>query len=416
MASGDRAIYVRGPSDTVSRAVYPPAPWTAQNWTDILKPLFLKTGWFIITPPWSHPSVPTDATNTVYITVAGPSVATSTNADDSRVTANSKIYIRAGIEIDDNITFTWPDDSISVHNVKIYNFTENSTTHIWKLITNPNVLISGIWTNVKAGYVKIGGLWRQFYPGAGTAAMSTPGITKWTVPPGIHSITVNLTGGGGGGGGSTQIGAGDAGGGGGSSGTHDNVVLPVVPGEILTIKVGGAGAGAALVGDTSQAPDGSTGASSTITGSLGSFTASGGAGGKGGFGVVPAPLSGGSGCCVISSALAEKEIWSQRDKFDLIDWCEKHLHNTWWGETFRRGYQVIGSKIVVPYMKKTNSLWSKYITWAFTNGCNLVRGKKFSWYSAPSTFVWILGFMLVGAIVSKNYATKCWINLYKGKK
>ena len=123
----------------------------------------------------------------------------------------------------------------------------------------------------------------------------------------------------------------------------------------------------------------------------------------------------GGGCCVISSALAHKQIWSQRDKIDLIEWCETYLHNTWWGETFRRGYQVLGSKIVVPNMKRNDSLWSKYITWAFNNGTKLVRGKKFALISLPSTIIWISGFMIVGVVVSKSYATKCWVSLYKRK-
>ena len=136
----------------------------------------------------------------------------------------------------------------------------------------------------------------------------------------------------------------------------------------------------------------------------------------GGLVIITDPGSAGDGgCCVISSALAEKQIWSNRDKFDLIDWCEKYLHNTWWGETFRRGYQVLGSKIVVPNMKRNDSLWSKYITWAFNNGTKLVRGKNFELISLPSSIIWISAFMIVGAIVTKTYATKCWVNLYKRK-
>jgi membrane protein DedA with SNARE-associated domain len=78
---------------------------------------------------------------------------------------------------------------------------------------------------------------------------------------------------------------------------------------------------------------------------------------------------------------------------------------------------VLGSKVVIPVlMKKDKSLLSKYANWAFTNGCNLVRGKKFSLLSLPSSIIWIIAFMSVGAVVSKNYATKCWIDLYKDNK
>jgi hypothetical protein len=131
----------------------------------------------------------------------------------------------------------------------------------------------------------------------------------------------------------------------------------------------------------------------------------------------PAPPQGGGGCCVISTALAEKNIWSQQDKFDLIEWCEKYLHNTWWGETFRRGYQVLGAKIAIPiFIKKDGSLLSKYADWAFTNGTRMVRGKKFDWKSLPNSIIWIIGFMAVGAVVTKSYATKTWLSLYKDKK
>lgn len=122
------------------------------------------------------------------------------------------------------------------------------------------------------------------------------------------------------------------------------------------------------------------------------------------------------GCCVISTALNDLGIWSGDQKDDLIKWCEKYLHNKTLGECFRRGYQVLGSKIVVPLLRKENltgSIVKKYINWAFTNGTNMVKGKKFSWWSLPNSIVWIVGFMFVGAIVTKNYANGCWKTLYK---
>ena len=272
------------------------------------------------------------------------------------------------------------------------------------------------WNDLKAGYVKENGVWYQFYPSAGTEFWICPAPYTFKVPPGIREITVNMSAGGGGGGGGTAFGSGSAGGGGGSGGYYVEQKMKVVPGETLTIGVGAGGLGAAIIGETSQAPQGGIGGASTVRGRAGQISASGGSPGIGGYSTRTGGSGGGGGCCVISSALAEKQIWSQRDKFDLIDWCEKYLHNTWWGETFRRGYQVLGSKLVVPHMKRNDSLWSKYITWAFNNGTKLVRGKKFAWLSLPSTIIWISGFMIVGAVVTKNYATKCWVNLYRRKK
>lgn len=123
---------------------------------------------------------------------------------------------------------------------------------------------------------------------------------------------------------------------------------------------------------------------------------------------------GGGGGCVVSTAFAEIGIWNNRQRNELIAWCEQTLHNKFLGECFRRGYQVLGSKLIVPALK--TSVGKFYYKWAFNNGTNLVRGKKFSWLSVPNTVLWITGFMLVGSVVSTSYANKCWKSLYKDKK
>jgi hypothetical protein len=124
----------------------------------------------------------------------------------------------------------------------------------------------------------------------------------------------------------------------------------------------------------------------------------------------------GGGCCVISTAMSNMGIWSTDQKFDLVEWCEKYLHNKTIGECFRRGYQVIGSKIAVPLLRSegvVGKLARLYGNWAFTNGTNMVRGKKFSWISVPNSLVWIAGFMAVGAVVTTKFANKCWKKLYE---
>lgn len=129
-----------------------------------------------------------------------------------------------------------------------------------------------------------------------------------------------------------------------------------------------------------------------------------------------APVVTNSGCCVISTALNNAGIWSDDQKDDLIKWCEKYLHNKKLGECFRRGYQVLGSKIVVPLVGKdglTGKICKKYINWAFTNGTNMVKGKKFSWISLPNSMLWITGFMLIGFLVTQKYANDSWKKLYK---
>ena len=115
---------------------------------------------------------------------------------------------------------------------------------------------------------------------------------------------------------------------------------------------------------------------------------------------------GGGGCCVVSTAFADQGIWSPQQKHELIAWCEDRLHNHVLGECFRRGYQVVGSKIGLPILKTS---WGRnYGKWAFDNGTRMVRGKSFSWWSVPNSVLWISAFMLVGSVVTTRYANRCW--------
>jgi hypothetical protein len=114
---------------------------------------------------------------------------------------------------------------------------------------------------------------------------------------------------------------------------------------------------------------------------------------------------GGGNSCVVSTAFADRGIWTAQQKDELIAWCEKTLHNTILGECFRRGYQVVASK-ALPIL---NSSWGRaYATWAFTQGTHMVQGKKFSIWSVPNSVLWIMAFMLTGAVVSTDYANACW--------
>jgi hypothetical protein len=119
------------------------------------------------------------------------------------------------------------------------------------------------------------------------------------------------------------------------------------------------------------------------------------------------------GCCVIATALNTHGEWEDNQKAGLIEWCEAKLHDKWWGETLRRGYQVIGSKVVVPNME--NKMFRKYAKWQFGNATNMLRGKSFNPLSIPAALVWISAMVITGAVVSKSYATKCWTSLYKKK-
>ena len=152
----------------------------------------------------------------------------------------------------------------------------------WDAVTAPKVKENGAWQDITEGYVKIAGDWKQFFPSAGNVAFTTPGTYRFTVPPGVTSLNVDLVAGGGGGGGAMEVGNGDGGGGGGSGGYLSGSTLNVVPGEILTIVVGAGGIGGPYVGRTETAPGGNAGEASSITGSLESLSATGGDGGTGG--------------------------------------------------------------------------------------------------------------------------------------
>lgn len=123
-----------------------------------------------------------------------------------------------------------------------------------------------------------------------------------------------------------------------------------------------------------------------------------------------------SGCCVMATALEDNGSWTTERKDMLVEWCEKYLHDKVLGECFRRGYQVVASKVGVPLLRSENLVAkavSKYYTWSWNNGTNMVMGKKFNPISIPNSIFWITAFMAVGAVVSKKYAEKTWKKLYK---
>lgn len=121
----------------------------------------------------------------------------------------------------------------------------------------------------------------------------TPGNYTWAVPNNARLATLEVVGGGGGGGSASE----DhyfgnnftGGGGGGGSGGRHSVQVAVIPGEILSITVGAGG-----LGSKTQSQPGNGGNSTTVSGSFGSYTATGGGGGQKGD-VNPAPPKGGAG-------------------------------------------------------------------------------------------------------------------------
>lgn len=131
------------------------------------------------------------------------------------------------------------------------------------------------------------------------------------------------------------------------------------------------------------------------------------------FEIARSAIPSGGGCCVVATALNTSGVWSDNQKNTLIEWCEKHLHNKKLGECFRRGYQVIGSKLLVPSLNSENKIINKYVKWSWNNGTQMVMGKKFNPLSIPNSVFWIGVFMAVGSVVSTRYARKTWMSLYK---
>ena len=99
----------------------------------------------------------------------------------------------------------------------------------------------------------------------------------YTVPQGVKDVSVTLQGGGGGGGGNVADSDSVPGGGGGQGGKIQ-VILPVTPGEVLTVDVGIGGASGAT-DPTSDSSGGNGGSSELLEGSATLATASGGLGG-----------------------------------------------------------------------------------------------------------------------------------------
>lgn len=121
---------------------------------------------------------------------------------------------------------------------------------------------AGIWRPIKSIYRMQSGSWVRIWGGnTGTVSWTTPGTYSITIPDGVYSITITACGGAGGGGGgdwgSNYNYPGGAGGGGANLITQTR---SVIPGTVLTVVVGNAGAGGPLGGD------GFDGTASTVTG------------------------------------------------------------------------------------------------------------------------------------------------------
>jgi hypothetical protein len=120
-------------------------------------------------------------------------------------------------------------------------------------------------------------------------------------------------------------------------------------------------------------------------------------------------------CCVVATALTQQNQWSPLKLAKLEVWALKKLDTNILGIIFHKGYHIIGSKIMIPMLNRKGIL-SKYTTWTFNNGTNMLQGKKCSKLSIPNSLIWISAMFITGLFVSKEQAEKSWKSLYKNRK
>lgn len=136
----------------------------------------------------------------------------------------------------------------------------------WERVQEVHTNNSGTWEHIDQSIsINDSGTWRQVHA-TGTQEYDTAGSYNFTVPDGVHYMTLSIAGAGGGAGGAYYS---DPGWGGGGAGFADSVEVEVTPGSTLNIVIGIGGAGKKwnedswCAGGTCRGDDGTA---STITG------------------------------------------------------------------------------------------------------------------------------------------------------
>lgn len=115
--------------------------------------------------------------------------------------------------------------------------------------------------------------------------------------------------------------------------------------------------------------------------------------------------------CVVATELANQGEWSEIKMLRLVSWAKRKLDNTYLGKTYHRGYQVIGPKIFLPYVKQRDTLMARYFKWSFNEMNDFLQHKKYFRWSAPNSVFWILVMTATGFCVSQEYAYSCVVSL-----
>jgi hypothetical protein len=141
-----------------------------------------------------------------------------------------------------------------------------------------------------------------------------------------------------------------------------------------------------------------------------------GGGDGGGWGTQLFGSSRGYSCVVATELANQNNGWSRRDMLRLMSWSLNKLDDNWIGRTLHKGYQVVGPKLLIPIVRKRNTMAAKYIKWSFDNSTNMLQGKKFNLLSIPNSAMWLAVVFATGLVVTKEYATNCLASLNKRDK
>jgi hypothetical protein len=91
---------------------------------------------------------------------------------------------------------------------------------------------------------------------------------------------------------------------------------------------------------------------------------------------------GGGGGCVIATHAVSSGAFSQRQKAIAVVWCEKVLHDKWWGDIIRRGYRFLGrKKIANGEAHKYYQDFKDYVDFGRGKNRTLKKGIKFVSYT-----------------------------------
>lgn len=144
----------------------------------------------------------------------------------------------------------------------------------------------------------------------------------------------------------------------------------------------------------------------TVTHTHESFS-SGGYGDSGGGDSGGDAGDGGGGGCVMGTAMTKTGDWKPMDLARLVIWCERTLHGKFFGEMFRRGYQVLGSVIGVPALKAGGAR-KRYFKWTFDQATNVLRKKPSTTLGKLNSVFWLSACTVTGLFYTKEQAEQKW--------